>query len=468
VKRECKNENLPTLKRFFLTKAFFLFMLLLIYNSSFIYSQTDTIQTPNKTGKKKETIKKGWNFGGIPILSFDSDLGFQFGALAGIYNYGDGKRYPKYDDYIYAEVSFYTKGSALFRLYYENDQLIKNIRITADLTYLPDQLYDFYGFNGYESVYNADWIEDSTKIFYKIHQNMLRLMANFQGNINSQKIRWFAGIDFYMLKIDNVNIDRLNKNKSPENLIPSLDSMPGLYDRYKQWGLISEDEAYGGNYTALKLGVIFDTRDNEPNPGRGIWSEIILTGTPKFLSNMKTGFLKISITHRQYFTLIKRHLTFAYRLGFITTIAGKSPWYSQNRLYPTILRSSSSEGLGGARTIRGILRNRVVGKGMGWGNFEFRWKIWQTVIFNQNIYFALSAFYDTGSALIKMEQNLINDLPEDIKSVYFTDNESFHNAIGGGFHIAMNENMMLSIDFGKALNKNDGNYGIYIGMGYLF
>ena len=32
--------------------------------------------------------------------------------------------------------------------------------MTSDLSYLPDQANHFYGFNGYESVFNKDWMDD--------------------------------------------------------------------------------------------------------------------------------------------------------------------------------------------------------------------------------------------------------------------------------------------------------------------
>ena len=49
-----------------------------------------------KSNSKKDKIKKGWNFGGLPILAYDSDMGLQYGALANIYYYGDGSTYPQY------------------------------------------------------------------------------------------------------------------------------------------------------------------------------------------------------------------------------------------------------------------------------------------------------------------------------------------------------------------------------------
>ena len=441
-------------------------LLLLFFISHSVFSQHDS--TLSKHKKKKESIKKGWNFGGFPIISFNSDLGVQLGALAGLYNYGDGSRYPQYDHYLYFEGSFYTKGSNLFRLYYDSDQLIKKTRITADLTYILDHRYDFLGFNGYISVYNPQWIDDSTDIFYKVKKQMFRFLLNFQGNIHKEQIKWLAGFDFYHVTYDNVNVDKLNRNRDPEDKIPAIDSLPPLYEKYKRWGIIGKDEADGGWFTALKAGIIFDTRDNEPNPGKGLFSEIIFAGAPKFLSNLNTGYLKLSIIHRQYFSLIKNHLIFAYRLGFQFTLAGSAPWFVENILYPTYLRGSSTDGLGGDKTLRGIIRNRVVGDGISYGNFELRWKIWQTIMFRQNVYFAISGFFDTGRVLVKMKQDQIDNLPDDVKSIYFTDKESFHNSTGGAVHIAINENMMLTVVMGKALDKRDGNIGTYVGLGYLF
>ena len=42
--------------------------------------------------KEKQLIKKNWNFGALPTVAFDSDLGFQYGALVNLYDYGDGVR----------------------------------------------------------------------------------------------------------------------------------------------------------------------------------------------------------------------------------------------------------------------------------------------------------------------------------------------------------------------------------------
>lgn len=116
------------------------------------------------SGQEKK-VKTGWKFGGaLPAISFDTDLGFQYGALAEFYNYGDGSIYPDYLDHIYAEVSRFTKGSGVYRFMYESNQLIPGVHMTSDLSYLPDQANHFYGFNGAESIFNTDWMDEEAAV----------------------------------------------------------------------------------------------------------------------------------------------------------------------------------------------------------------------------------------------------------------------------------------------------------------
>ena len=44
---------------------------------------------------------------------------------------------------------------------------------------------------------------------------------------------------------------------------------------YVTWGIIGKDSA-GGINNFVKLGLIYDTRDNEPNPMHGIWDEAVM------------------------------------------------------------------------------------------------------------------------------------------------------------------------------------------------
>ncbi len=86
----------------------------------------------------QQKIKKGWNFGPLPAISYNSDLGFQYGALCDIYYFGDGSKFPAYLHKFNVEVSRYTKGSGVYHLFYDSKYLLKSIRATIDISYLTD------------------------------------------------------------------------------------------------------------------------------------------------------------------------------------------------------------------------------------------------------------------------------------------------------------------------------------------
>jgi len=427
--------------------------------------------------EKKQVAKDGWNFGALPTITFDTDLGFQYGALVDLYHYGDGSRYPKYDHKLYFEVSRFTKGSGINRFYYDSDKLIKGLQTSVDLSYLSDQAYDFFGFNGYDAVVNYDWMDDSkpgdiykTRMFYKYDRNMFRFKVDLQGKLSGDKIRWTSGINLLNFKIGLVDIDKLNKGNE-DNPLPTHEQQPGLYEKYLEWGIISAEEANGGFVPTIKAGLVYDSRDNRPNPMRGIWTEAVVEGAPVFLG-AESSFAKLSLTHRQYFTIIKDDLSFAYRLNYQTTIAGHTPFYYQTTMVVSELKNVTSEGLGGFSSLRGIVRNRVVGDGYFMGNMEARWKFARFQFINNNFYLGLNGFMDFGQVTKKTDG--IENVPESdlnsqaAKDYYDKDAEKMHISYGAGLRIAMNENFIIRLDYGMAADDRDGKSGMYIGLNYLF
>ncbi len=436
-----------------------------------LLSMFSILQAQEEEKSAAKRIKTGWTFGALPAISYNTDLGFQYGALVNFYYYGDGKTYPKYLHSLYAEVSRYTKGSGINRFFYDSEHLIPGIRITSDLSYLTEKALDFYGFNGYDAVFNEDWSNDEsddyiTRMFYRHERKMFRFMTDFQGKFGYKPLRWVAGFGILHNKVAPVDLERLNKGKDDEDKLPDV---PGLYDKYVSWGIIKEDEKEGGWSNYLKLGLVFDTRDFEPNPMKGIWSEVVLFAAPGFLGNGDYGFAKISATHRQYFTLVKDRLSFVYRLNYQGTIAGDVPFYMQPYMINSFSNSSNTDGLGGSKTLRGVMRNRVVGDGFAFGNAEFRWKFFKTVLWKQNIYLGLNAFADAGMVLQKVDLDL-SKVPDivGLQNYFLTDEESMHTTYGAGLRIVMNENFIVAVDYGRPFDKRDGGGGIYIGLNYLF
>lgn len=179
---------------------------------------------------------------------------------------------------------------------------------------------------------------------------------------------------------------------------------------------------------------------------------------------------KLSVIFRHYLTLRPDNLSFVYRLGYQGTLWGNCPFYLQPNIATLYLTAATSEGLGGAKTLRGMLRNRVVGDGIVYGNFEFRWKFYKFYFIKQNFYLSLNAFVDGGKVVqtVDVDPNLFTLNVGEELSQYFDNSERFHCTWGGGLRIVMNQNFIVAIDHGRAFDEQDGKAGTYIGLNFLF
>lgn len=398
---------------------------------------------------KGENVKKGWSVGPLPALGFDSDRGFLLGATGELYYFGDGSIYPGYFHKFKTEVSFYTKGSANIQAYYDSKYLIKGVRTMFDVGYFPDKYYDFYGLNAYSySNLQHDGVGDSddkSKVYNKIDRSLFRFQADFQKNL-VKDLHLAAGIGVQSYKINRV------KDNDYKNDIT-------LFDIYEENGLLASDELIGHTHLLLKLGLVYDTRDLEADPGKGFYSELIFSGDPI----VGYDHLRLSVTHRHYFNLIENRLTLAGRIGYQGTLAGDVPYYLLQNMHTFFQRRLFNEGLGGNTTIRGISRNRLVADGIGLANLELRWKFYRFKLIKQDFALALTPFVDAGMILNEHNPELFETLQD-----YENPVGKLHTSLGVGLKVIMNQNFVVSIDAGKALQKEDGNIGFYILLNYMF
>lgn len=443
-----------------------LFLLFLVTTPLFLSAQD------RDTTLNKEKAKAGLNFGALPAVSFDSDLGFQYGLIGNLFNYGDGTLYPEYKWSLYGEWSRTTKGSGTNQIFFDSKYILpRGIRITADISLLTEQALDFYGFNGFESAYIPQFEDDDdpeyiSRMFYRHEREIVRISFDFQGKLFGKHWNWLGGVGYYNAEIGSVDIDKLNKGLDDEDKLPEVD---GLYDKYVDWGLINPEEVDGGSIKSLKLGVIYDSRDNEPNPQKGLWTEALVMTAPSFMGNKESAYTKLSVIHRQYFPVVANKLTFAYRVGWQGTISGHTPFYMQPYMINSFTKVTKNDGLGGAKSLRGVLRNRVVGDGIAYSNLELRYKFIQFNKWNQNFYLSLNGFGDFGMVTkeIDIDKSLIN--PSIDHSKFFDqESDNLHSSYGLGIRIAMNQNFILAVDYGIAADKRDGDSGLYINIGFLF
>ena len=203
---------------------------------------------------------------------------------------------------------------------------------------------------------------------------------------------------------------------------------------------------------------------------KGLWEEALLVYAPGFFFNDGNSFLKLILIHRQYFTIVKKKVNLCYRLGYQGTIGGHTPYYFQPYMLSSFSTATKTDGLGGAKNIRGVLRNRVVGDGVAWGNIELRWRIVDFVVARQNFYAGLVAFCDAGLVVQEMEirQENLDPVAKDQYFDFTYDHDRLHPTVGGGLRIGWNENFIVTVDYGFSLDHRDGIRGLYIAFGNLF
>jgi len=456
----------------------------------------DKAEKKNVTyNEKGEIIKTGTNFGPLPVVAFDADRGFQFGALLNLYNFGNGDTYPNPKSTWYFEASAYTKESAInsYKLIvnYDNKTLIPGVRMSICTGYYKDAALDFYGFNGYQSIYDMDMLKptfefDDTKAgnkllkkfeekgkmpkgFYRFGRDLVKAKIDFTGEI-LKNFYWEAGYNLAWVKAQPYVPQGYSVLADPADPSMYVEGGTTLFNLYKEWGIIPEDEADGGLTSALRFGLMYDSRNVENNPTEGIWAEAHVMAAPKWLGTTHEHY-KYCATFRHYVPIIKDgKLTFAYRLGYQGSFGKSTPWYTMP-FYTNMGPKADNDGFGGYRTVRGLMLNRVQGLDVGFYNIELRWRFIDFKLWKQNIAFALSGFTDGAHVFRGYDMANKTDKFMDLYNKFVDVNrkcDGFHGAAGAGLRFIMNQNFIVAFEYARCFNKQDGNGAFYINTGFLF
>lgn len=428
-------------------------------------------------------IKTDWNFGVIPGIAYDIDKGWTFGLCANIFDYDDGSYYPNYRHYVYLEGSISTKGVRTYRLFYESDSVVKNHKLLIDFSYLPEAKNDFYGFNGDQSVFNYDWMNENSpnclnRAFYTHESNLFRCAFDIRGNI-VRNFYWYAGLGSLEYKISRTHLwgsyDAENQNE--------------LYNLYVHWGLISEKEKNGGWHPYGRFGLGYDSRNQRVNTIRGIYIDAFVTYNTECDGNISFNSMKFNFDFSAFHPIIGKRMVFCYRVASQNTILGQSPYYLDSYLNVLYLDHNRYYGLGGATSLRGVMRNRIWVPGYAFSTVEMRSRIWHFDVGRQHFYFGMNVFLDAGMVTQKYdidEQKLREAFDADLadpESWISVNNKKFdeffdfsadvykpHFGFGSGVKLAMNENFVLSCEWAMPFSKQD-NFtaaNFYLGMGFMF
>lgn len=229
---------------------------------------------------------------GLPNLNYNSDDGFGYGARLDYFRYGEGGYSPYYylvDVQLFAT----TGGKREFWIFFDSPFMLRNNqRLTAELRYAKFNFAPFFGL-GLKVEYNENLKDEDHPDFINEDYytfNRVRTSARIDYQRPWLQAKVLAGL--------NLNYTTVDLNEGPTLLALSSELIPA-----------------DGEFTnALRFGLIYDSRDFEPAPEHGLWSELLYEYSDKFVGSDYT-FSRITLSHRHYLSLLK-NVVFAQRFVY--------------------------------------------------------------------------------------------------------------------------------------------------------
>jgi len=367
--------------------------------------------------------KKSIEISGVPALNFDADEGFGYGVILALYAYDASS--TSYRWTVQPTVFLTTEGRRDYTLFFDAPARPDHPwRITSFVGREQQLSTPYYGV-GNESLYDAALETGATRYFYRYGRDRSRATADVQHAILNPSLRVLVG--------GGASIDRIN--------LTPFDSGHTLIQ-----GELSNHPPATAHTNYLRAGLTWDTRDREIGTQSGTWADVIVQRTDKSLG-ATNDYTRWTATARHYQPLGGR-LTLANRL-LVQNTTGDVPFYVLSEVQTT---QKPQDGLGGSSTVRGLPKDRYIGKGIGVSNNELRWRAADFTLRSRPSSLVLSGFADVGRVWT------------DGVDLSTAGNE-LHVGYGGGARLGFGSSFVIAVDVGHSAQSTAP---IYIGLGYMF
>ena len=212
------------------------------------------------------------------------------------------------------------------------------------------------------------------------------------------------------------------------------------------------DQLHGTGSHAMVLldtGLVWDTRDHELIPSRGVFHEVSLRFTPHLTSEIAHGGATVAL--RLFRSLVGKNLVFAARvLGDV--MWGNAPVYELARHGGL----SPMPAPGGGSGIRGVPVQRYHGKIKLVSNWELRARILPFSIKGRRLNLGAVAFFDAGRIWADF----------DSPGRFDGDGPGIKYGLGGGARLQWGEAFMLRLDL--AWSPDADPIGLYFNINHVF
>lgn len=367
--------------------------------------------------------KRTFEISGLPALNFDADEGFGYGVILALYGYDASS--ISYRWTVQPTVFLTTEGRRDYTLFFDAPSSLGHPwRVSGFLGREQQLATPYYGI-GNDTPYDPAVEHGSTRYFYRYGRDRTRLTTDVQHALGSTSVRALLGAG--------VSSDRID--------LTPFDSGTTLI----QHDLSNRTPATGHtNY--LRAGLTWDTRDREIGSLSGTWADVLVQRVDKKLG-ASFDYTRWTATARHYQPLGSR-VTLANRL-LVQNTTGDVPFFVLGEIQTT---QKPQDGLGGSSSVRGLPKDRYVGKGIALLNDELRWRAADFSLRGRASSIVLSGFVDAG----RVWSNGID------VSTAFSD---VHGGYGGGARLGFGSSFVVAVDVGHSSQLAAP---IYIGLGYMF
>ena len=367
--------------------------------------------------------KRSFEVSGLPALNFDADEGFGYGVILALYGYEPGSTTYRWT--AQPTVFLTTEGRRDYTFFVDAPSNAAHPwRFTAYAGREQQLAFPYYGL-GNTTLYDSSLEHGSTRYFYRYGRDRTRVTGDVQHSLGRPTLRALVGVG--------ASVDRIN--------LTPFDSGTTLV----QHDLSNRTPATGHtNY--VRAGVSWDTRDREIGTRSGSWIDVLVQRVDKSLG-ATSDYTKLTAAARHYQPIGGR-VTLASRLVAQNTSAD-APFYVLGELQTT---QKPQDGLGGSSSIRGLPKDRFVGRGVMIANNELRWRATDFKLLGRESSVVLSGFIDAGRVWT-------NDID---LSTALTD---LHAGYGGGARLALGSSFVVALDVGHSAQSTAP---MYIGLGYMF